>query len=42
LKFDGIENGQLGEPCNEGRIEYAYYLMAKAAGYMKKAAEPTS
>lgn len=32
LKFDGIENGQLGEPCNQGRIEYAYYLMAKAAG----------
>jgi serine/threonine-protein kinase HipA len=32
LKFDGIENGQLGGPVNEGRIEYAYHLMAKAAG----------
>ena len=32
LKFDGIEDGQLDEPRNEGRIEYAYHLMAKAAG----------
>lgn len=32
LKFDGIEDGLLGEPHNEGRIEYAYHLMAKAAG----------
>jgi serine/threonine-protein kinase HipA len=32
LKFDGVENGQLVGPVNEGRIEYAYHLMAKAAG----------
>lgn len=32
LKFDGIENGQLGGPVNEGRVEYAYHRMAKAAG----------
>jgi serine/threonine-protein kinase HipA len=32
LKFDGIENGQLGGPRNEGRIEYAYHRMAVEAG----------
>ena len=32
LKFDGIEEGQLGAPRVEGRVEYAYSLMAKAAG----------
>jgi serine/threonine-protein kinase HipA len=31
LKFDGVEDGQPGEPRNEGRVEYAYHLMAKAA-----------
>ncbi|MCB9497378.1 MAG: type II toxin-antitoxin system HipA family toxin [Fibrobacteria bacterium] len=34
LKFDGIEKGQndFVEPHNEGRVEFAYYLMATAAG----------
>lgn len=32
LKFDGIEDGTPNGPRNEGRIEYAYHLMAKAAG----------
>ena len=36
LKFDGVTDLELGEPLGEGssfgRIEYAYYLMAKAAG----------
>lgn len=32
LKFDGIEDGALSGPHNEGRIEYAYHLMAKKAG----------
>jgi len=32
LKFDGIEDGHLGAPRTEGRVEYAYSLMAKAAG----------
>ncbi len=32
LKFDGINDLELGEPKGFGRIEYAYYLMAKAAG----------
>ena len=32
LKFDGVEDIELGEPQQYGRIEYAYYLMAKAAG----------
>lgn len=32
LKFDGMGNDhELGEPGGYGRIEYAYYLMAKAA-----------
>ena len=32
LKFDGVSDLELGEPKGFGRIEYAYYLMAKAAG----------
>ncbi len=32
LKFDGVTDLELGEPGGYGRIEYAYYLMAKAAG----------
>ncbi len=32
LKFDGVTDIELGEPKGFGRIEYAYYLMAKAAG----------
>lgn len=36
LKFDGVTDLELGEPLGEGsgfgRIEYGYYLMAKAAG----------
>ena len=31
LKFDGVDNG-LGQPSNQTRIEYAYALMARAAG----------
>ena len=32
LKFDGVSAGALGDGMNFGRIEYAYYLMATAAG----------
>lgn len=32
LKFDGVTDLELGEPAGYGRIEYAYYHMAKAAG----------
>jgi len=32
LKFDGVTDLELGEPKGYGRIEYACYLMAKAAG----------
>ena len=32
LKFDGVTDLELGEPKEYGRIEYAYYLMAKEAG----------
>ena len=32
LKFDGVRDHQLGEPAGYGRIEYAYPLMAEAAG----------
>ncbi|MDH5378223.1 MAG: type II toxin-antitoxin system HipA family toxin, partial [Gammaproteobacteria bacterium] len=32
IKFDGVSDLELGEPKGYGRIEYAYYLMAKAAG----------
>ncbi len=31
LKFDGVTDLELGEPRGYGRIEYAYYLMAKEA-----------
>jgi serine/threonine-protein kinase HipA len=35
LKFDGVgEDKQLGDSQNYGKIEYAYSLMAKAAGIM--------
>jgi len=32
LKFDGVSDIELGEPKGYGRIEYAYSLMAEAAG----------
>lgn len=32
LKFDGVSDLELGEPDGFGRIEYAYSLMARAAG----------
>lgn len=32
VKFDGVSDLELGEPAGYGRIEYAYHLMAKAAG----------
>jgi serine/threonine-protein kinase HipA len=32
LKFDGIKDNSLGDPAGYGRIEYAYYKMAMAAG----------
>lgn len=32
LKFDGVDDIELGSPRGYGRIEYAYYLMARAAG----------
>jgi serine/threonine-protein kinase HipA len=32
LKFDGVTDIELGEPQGYGRIEYAYHLMAQAAG----------
>ena len=32
LKFDGVTDLELGETRGYGRIEYAYYLMAKSAG----------
>lgn len=32
LKFDGVSDLELGEPKGYGRIEYAYHLMARAAG----------
>ena len=32
LKFDGVSGGGLGDPEGYGRIEYAYYLMAKDLG----------
>ena len=32
LKFDGVTDIELGEPRGYGRIEYAYHLMATAAG----------
>jgi len=32
IKFDGINDSTLGDPEGYGKIEYAYHLMAKAAG----------
>ncbi len=32
LKFDGIKDDRSGEPAGYGRIEYAYYKMAKDMG----------
>ncbi len=32
IKFDGVSNDLLGDPLGYGRIEYAYFLMAKACG----------
>jgi serine/threonine-protein kinase HipA len=32
IKFDGVTNQLLGDPKGYGKIEYAYYLMAKDAG----------
>lgn len=32
IKLDGVNNRMLGDPKGYGRIEYAYYQMAKAAG----------
>ena len=32
LKFDGVSDLELGAPAGYGRIEYAYHLMASAAG----------
>lgn len=32
LKFDGVDDLELGSPQGYGRIEYAYSLMARAAG----------
>ncbi len=31
LKLDGVTNRELGDPKEYGKIEYAYYLMARAA-----------
>ena len=32
IKFDGVTNKELGDPKGYGKIEHAYYLMAKDAG----------
>lgn len=32
IKFDGVDDDALGDPKEFGRIEYAYYCMAKDAG----------
>lgn len=32
LKFDGVQDDALGDPAGHGRLEYAYHLMAVAAG----------
>lgn len=32
LKFDGVRDAQLGDPAGYGRIEFAYWRMATAAG----------
>ncbi|NIA05738.1 MAG: type II toxin-antitoxin system HipA family toxin [Proteobacteria bacterium] len=36
LKFDGVTDLEIGKAKGYGRIEYAYYLMAKAAGIEMK------
>lgn len=32
LKFDGIQDAELGDPQGYGKIEYVYYLLAKECG----------
>ena len=32
LKFDGVQDNELGDPQGYGKIEYAYYLLAKECG----------
>lgn len=32
LKFDGVNDKELGEPQGFGRVEYAYHIMARKAG----------
>ncbi|MDP4276904.1 MAG: hypothetical protein Q8914_04640 [Bacteroidota bacterium] len=32
IKLDGVSDAQFGETSGWGRVEYAYYLMAKACG----------
>ncbi len=32
IKLDGVSDAQFGESSGWGRVEYAYYLMAKASG----------
>ncbi len=32
LKFDGIQDSEIGDPQGYGKIEYVYYLMAKNCG----------
>lgn len=32
LKFDGIQDNELGDPQGYGKIEYVYYLLAKECG----------
>jgi serine/threonine-protein kinase HipA len=32
MKFDGIKEGSLGDPAGFGRVELAYYLMARDSG----------
>ncbi len=39
LKFDGVNDKALGDPQGFGRIEYAYHLMAVAAGIEMNACE---
>ena len=36
LKFDGVTDLEFGTPKGYGRIEYAYYMMARAAGIEMK------
>jgi len=39
IKLDGVTNEQLGDPQGYGRIEYAYYLMARDCGLDMTACE---